>query len=125
LLEANPRLACALLKLVAADPGPIHAPLLRSPWLPAASRLAHLLLIFHRQYAGGVDEGRATYELPVSMGNIAALVGVRRETVSRLFQQLENAGLCTLQDSRIVIPSTRRLIEFSGTIRPGKRQSTG
>lgn len=120
LLESNPRLSCELLKLVAADPGPIYAPLLRSPWLPAASRLAHLLLILHRQYAGSPGEGEATYELPVSMGSIASLVGIRRETVSRLFQQLENAGLCTLHGSRVVIPSTKRLIEYRGATRPRK-----
>jgi CRP-like cAMP-binding protein len=124
LLGSNPRLGCELLKLVAADPGPIYAPLLRSPWLPAASRLAHLLLILHRQYAGNLGEGEATYELPVSMGNIAALIGIRRETVSRLFQQLEKASLCSLHGSRVVIPSTKRLIEYSGAIRPRKPRST-
>lgn len=123
-LESNPRLGCGLLKLVAADPGPIYAPLLRSPWLPAASRLAHLLLILHRQYAGNPGEGEATYELPVSMGNIAALIGIRRETVSRLFQQLESAGLCTLHGSRVAIPSTRRLTEYSGATRPRRPEST-
>jgi CRP/FNR family transcriptional regulator len=124
LLESNPRLSGELLKIVAADPGPTYAPLLRSPWLPAASRLAHLLLILHRQCAGNLGEGEVTYELPVSMGSIAALIGIRRETVSRLFQQLQNAGLCTLQGSRIVIPSSKRLIEYSGVVRPRKREST-
>jgi CRP-like cAMP-binding protein len=124
LLGSNPLLGCELLKLVAADPGPIYAPLLRSPLLPATSRLAHLLLILHRQYAENFGEGEVIYELPVSKGNIAALIGIRRETVSRLFQQLEKAGLCILRGSRIAIPSTKRLVEYSVAAQPRKPGST-
>jgi CRP-like cAMP-binding protein len=120
MLGSNPLLACELLKLVAADPGPIHAPLLRSPLLPAASRLAHLLLILQRQYAENTRDGEAVYELPVSKENIAALIGIRRETVGRLFQQLEEAGLCSLRRSRISIPSTQHLSDFSRAVQRRK-----
>lgn len=114
-LAANALLACEFLKLVATDPGPIYAPLLRNPLLPAASRLAHLLLILQHQYAQDAGDQEVSYDLPLSKSNMAALIGVRRETVSRLLQQFEAAGLCSFRTSRVVIPGAKQLAKFSGT----------
>lgn len=111
ILESNTQLACELLKIVATDPGPIYAPLLRNPLLPVSARLLHLLLILQRQYQQSARSAGPAYELPLSKSSIAALIGARRETVSRLFQQFESAGLCSAQKSRVIIPSAKRLAE--------------
>lgn len=112
LLASNGEFGLELLKVVAADPGPMQAPLLRSPLIPAARRLAHLLLLLKDRHARTTGGG-ATLDLPVNKGSIAALIGIRPETVSRLFQQLDGAGICTLRRSRITIPDVTRLAAFA------------
>lgn len=113
LVVSNGQFAFELLKIVAADPGPMHAPLLRSPLIPAVRRLAHLLLVLHGQYPQTICAGGATLDLPMNKGSIAALIAIRRETVSRLFQELARSGICTLRRSRIAIPDIARLAQFA------------
>jgi CRP/FNR family transcriptional regulator len=123
-LGSNRRLAYEMLKLVATDPGPIHAPLLRSPFVPTAARLAHVLVLLQQQYAPSHEAG-AAYEVLLSKGNIAALIAARRETVSRLLQQFERAGLCFVRGARIMISNTKDLTAFAEATRARKPRAGG
>jgi len=124
-LGSKRRLAHEMLKLVATDPGPIHAPLLRSPFVPTAARLAHVLVLLQPQYAPPSREADAAYEVLLSKDNIAALIAARRETVSRLLQQFERAGLCLVRGARIIISSTKGLAAFAAAAQAHKRRAGG
>jgi len=112
-LASNSEFALEMLRVVAADPGPMNAPLLRTPLIPAARRLAHLLLVLQGQYAHRAVGPGVRFRLPVTRGCVAALIAIRPETVSRLFQQLSTMGICMAQKSEIIIPDVARLAEFA------------
>lgn len=112
-LASNGQFALEMLRVVAADPGPMNAPLLRSPLIPAARRLAHLLLVLQGQYAHRTVGPGVRFRLPVARGSIASLIAIRPETVSRLLQQLSTMGICQVQKSEIIIPDIARLAEFA------------
>ncbi len=114
LMASNPALARAFLTMIATDPGPVYAPLLRSPLLPATVRLAHLLLILKDRYARPFRAGALYYELPLSQEQIGGLIGARRESVSRLFKQFDAAGVCRQRGRKIVVPSIERLRDYAG-----------
>lgn len=112
-LASTGTFALEFLRIVAADPGPMNAPLLRSPLIPAARRLAHLLLVLQGQYARREPGSGTRFNLPVGRSSIAALIAIRPETVSRLLQQLASMGLCKVQKSEITIPDPARLVAFA------------
>ena len=112
LVAGNPALGREFLRLLARDPGPIAAPLLRSPYIPAGPRLGHLLLLCDR-FGRATPGGGMVYQLPLSQSDIDALVGARRETVVRLLHELERTGLLRLARRSIVVPDRERLAAFA------------
>jgi CRP/FNR family transcriptional regulator len=112
LLMSNRHLAREFLGVIARDPGPVYAPFLRSPSVPAIVRLTHLLLILKDRYARPWGRSQLHYDLPLSQEQIGGLIGVRRESVSRLFRQLDAAGVCKQRGRKILVRSIERLLEF-------------
>jgi len=112
-LASNSEFALEMLRVVAADPGPMNAPLLRSPLIPAVRRLAYLLLLLQQQYGHKAAGLGVRFRLPVARGSIAALIAIRPETVSRLFQQLSTMDICKAQKSEVVVPDIARLAAFA------------
>lgn len=113
LVSANAALARAFLQLLARDPGPVAAPLLRNPYVPAGSRLAHLLLVLADRFAGEAQGAGFTCSLPLARSDIAALIGTRRETIVRLLQELERAGVLRLVNRQIVVDDRERLTRIA------------
>jgi CRP/FNR family transcriptional regulator len=60
---------------------------------------------------GHVDDSgnQAVLELPLSRRDLAAMLGVRPETVARAVRQLGEQGLATFRGREITIPDLRRL----------------
>ena len=135
-----------LLRMVARDPGPLLAPILRSPYLPARLRVAYCIMHFappppaagprpgirrDPQGAGkdgggfhGAGNGRANgagngaaaepplaFRLPIGRVDLAAMVALRPETLSRVVTQLGRDGGIQLDDRevRIADPATVRI----------------
>lgn len=116
-----------LLRLVARDPGPLLAPLLRSPYLPARLRVAYCIMHFaparpapdprpglRRDGSGGGNgdaEPPLVFRLPIGRVDLAAMVALRPETLSRVVTQLGRDGGIQLDDRevRVADPSAVRL----------------
>ncbi len=81
----------------------------------APSRLARYLLeLPSRQGAGG-----PVVTLRIPKGELASLLGTRRETLSRLFRKLSDAGLIEVRGSRITVLDPFRLEAIADGEVPG------
>lgn len=109
LMDLDPSLSRRFLRTLAKDPGPADAVLLRSAFLPARVRLAHLLLMLSERCLGEAAEGEVCYRLPVKRKHIAALIGTTGETVSRTIKELEDEALATFDQRNVLIPDIDRL----------------
>lgn len=109
MMRLDPRLSRRFLKSLAKDPGPADALMLRSAFLPARVRLAHLLLILIERCLGEAADGEVCYRLPVKRKHIAALIGTSQETVSRTIKELEDEALATFDQRDVLIPDIERL----------------
>ena len=116
LIERNPPVASAFLRMLARDPGPMYAPLLRSSYLPARVRLANLLLLLRERCAAPTATGGLAYELPLRRRDMAALLGTREETVARTVAAYEKEGLAKFDGRRVEVPDAVRLQEIAGAI---------
>jgi CRP-like cAMP-binding protein len=79
--------------------------------LPALERLARLIGGFVR--AGLIVEwrGRVRLDVPLSHEEMGQMIGVGRETISRLFTRLEARGVIERRKDWIFIPAGSRLLQ--------------
>jgi CRP-like cAMP-binding protein len=68
------------------------------------SRLAHLLMLLKDDDVHVGKTGILRFELPVSRTDMAAMLGVRRESVSRTIHEFEQEGLAHFTDRNVEIP---------------------
>ena len=73
------------------------------------SRLAHLLMLLNDGDARIGKSGSLKFELPVSRTDMAAMLGVRRESVSRTIHEFEQEGLAHFTDRNVEIPDQKSL----------------
>ncbi|MGO9983113.1 MAG: Crp/Fnr family transcriptional regulator [Rhodomicrobium sp.] len=64
-------------------------------------RLFHLLLIFYEHFGAKSAEGRYTVELPVQRKDLAALLGAKPESISRLINRLDREGCVRFEGRRV------------------------
>lgn len=111
MIHNYPSLAVAFLKSVARDRGPLDGLLLRSPHLPVRVRVINLVLILAGQLVQvGDAEGRVEFHLPLQRQQIAAMVGIRSETLSRALHDLNDEGLFYIRGRKVIIPDYGRLV---------------
>ena len=103
LLARNPRLALALARRMAADLRAAEDRFLRTAMQCVRDRLAHLLLELAREQGAGAPHGVRIVELPVSRQDLAAMVGIRPETLARTIRAMEQEGLATFDGRQVVI----------------------
>jgi CRP/FNR family transcriptional regulator len=72
-----------------------------------AGRLARLLLDWPSRQ--GEAQGQLHIEVPLTHEGIAQIIGVRRETVSRIINDFKRMGLIRIQEQTIFIPSRAAL----------------
>lgn len=111
LIDRSPKLGRRFLLTLGRDPGPWEALLLRSPLLPAHIRLVHLLLLLRDKCAvrtQGTDG--VVLELPLKRKTLAAMIGIRGETLSRAIARITGDRLARFRSRRVTIPSIARLL---------------
>jgi CRP/FNR family transcriptional regulator len=75
----------------------------------ASCRVRFLRLLVALGGDGGGDRGVVHLELPVSRQDIASLIGVRSETMSRVIRSIEDEGLARFKGRHVDIPDAHRL----------------
>lgn len=64
-------------------------------------RLIHLLLMYHDQWGSHFEDGSVTIRIPITRGDLAAMIGAHPDSVSRAIRKLESEGLMQA-DGRII-----------------------
>ena len=111
LLIANPALGTGFLKRTAKALGAADERFFETITLPARVRLFHLLMIMREHYGRTVDDGSLFLELQLTRGDIASMLGIRAESLSRLIRKIESENLAHFSGNKITITNPDSLIK--------------
>ena len=111
LLEHNPSLGQRFLQRAVQDLGEAEDKFLESVTLTVRARFAHLLLILKDRYATDVEDGAISLELPLSRQDLAAMIGIRPETMSRTIRQFEDDGIAHFSGRTVHVPRIASLLD--------------
>ena len=111
LLHRNPSLGLGFLKKMAGQVAEAERDRLRSMSLPLRARVAHLLLVLKDRSASVDASGSIVIELPLPRRDLAAMVGARPESLSRVLRDLEDAGVARFAPREAVIPDLDALLD--------------
>jgi CRP-like cAMP-binding protein len=114
LLREMPSFLSVLLKQATRDLSALEDKYLQMATRQAHVRLASLLLSFKQANENGAERSDCKFELPLMNKDIADLIGIRPETLSRAIGQLRSAGLAEMRDHMVHIPSIAKLARLGG-----------
>ncbi|MDP2621110.1 MAG: Crp/Fnr family transcriptional regulator [Hyphomicrobiales bacterium] len=110
LLRDNPDLGIEFLRRATRELGIAENRFYEAVRLNLRTRVAHLLLLFKDRYATVEADGRILLDLPISRQDMAAMIGVRAESLSRTIRTLADDGLIDVSGHRAWILDMDRLI---------------
>jgi hypothetical protein len=114
LLDENPALGLQFLRHAAKELDAAEEKFLQSVILSVRARFAHLLLVLKDRYATTADDGTFSLELPLSRQDLAAMIGVRPETMSRTIHQFEDDDIAQFSGRVVRVPVIGSLLEEIG-----------
>lgn len=110
LLARSPALAERFLRRLAEDLRSADDQKLEAATLDVRARVARLLLALADRYGVPGADGAFEVELPLARQDMAALIGIRPESVARAVRALEDDGVATFRGRSVTIPSIDRLL---------------
>jgi len=111
LIRENPTLGLNFLHRATRELGEAEERFHKTVTLTLRARFAHLLMLW-KDRGGRVDDGgKFILELPVSRGDLAAMLGVRRESVSRVINELEREGVTHFCDRHVEVNDAENLMD--------------
>ncbi|MCB2100416.1 MAG: Crp/Fnr family transcriptional regulator [Rhodobacterales bacterium] len=111
LLQGNPDLGLQFLKRTARALGQAEDKFFQSVTLTIRTRFAHLLLVMKDRYGQEHDDGGLVMELPLSRQDLASMIGVRPESMSRLIRRFEDEGIAFFSGRRVHVPRLHILMD--------------
>ena len=110
LLEQNPSLGLRFLKHAAEDLKAADDKLLETVSQPVRARFANLLLVFKDRYGDVNEKGEMTLKLPMSRGDLAAMIGAQPETISRIIRVFQEDGVARFTQREVYVPHIDKLL---------------
>jgi CRP/FNR family transcriptional regulator len=111
LIHGSPSVGLAFLRRLADDVDRSEGERVMALALPLRARAAHLLLVLKDRSASADDEGRLTIELPLSRRDLAAMLGTRPESLSRLIRDFATDGVARFGPHEVVVPDLDALLD--------------
>jgi len=111
LLISNPELGAGFLKRTAKALGAADERFFESVTLTARIRFIHLLIILRERCGHIVEDGSLFLELPLTRRDIASMLGIRAESLSRLVHEIEAEGLIHFSGSQVTVANPDSLLE--------------
>jgi len=109
-LVSNPALGLGFLERTARALGAADERFFETVTLPARVRLFHLLVILGEHCGHIVEDGSLSLKLPITRRDIASMLGIRAESLSRLVREIETDGLAHFSGSQITIAKPDSLL---------------
>jgi len=114
LLRANPLLGERFLQHFTDDATETENDYVRSMTMGMKSRFLHLIMVFYERFGYENEAGNATVNLPVKRSELAELVGVRPESISRLIDKLETDNIMKFNDRQVQISNVDEVLQQVG-----------
>jgi len=111
LIEDSPALGLNFLKRAARELGDMEQRFHEQITLDTRTRFAHLMMVMKEKHGNIQPDGSMDLDLPLSRSDIAAMLGVRRESVSRAIRELEEARLAFFSARKVIVPNPALLQE--------------
>ncbi len=111
LLDANPSLGLRFLTRATKDLIDAEERILQNATLSVRARFAHLLLVLKERYATNTEDGSVVLELPLSRQDLAAMIGIRPETMSRTIRQFEDDGIARFSGRIVQVTHVDSLLD--------------
>jgi CRP/FNR family transcriptional regulator len=108
-LAQNPDLARDMLRRAALELEQAQDSIVRSATLPNRDRLIGLLLQLMQRHGEVNADGFCRLLLPLPRRDLASMIGIRHETLSRLIARLESDGLAQFSGRHVTVPSLQAL----------------
>ncbi|MDP6773408.1 MAG: Crp/Fnr family transcriptional regulator [Rhodospirillales bacterium] len=109
MIEKNPALGLRFLRRAVTDLEQIEEKRIHCQTLSVRARLAHLLLVLRKRFATAMPDGEQLFDLPVSRKDMAAMIGARPETVSRIIREMEDDGVAQFAKRQVRVPEIKEL----------------
>ncbi len=113
--ERNPALSLEFLRRASSDLGEAQERFEQTVTMDLRARLAHFLLTMKKRYGHMTDEGKLLIELPISRRDMAEMIGVRTESLSRTIRKMTDDGVLKFSGHRVWLDGDDLL---SGEIKP-------
>ena len=116
LLSRNPALGMRFLRRAASDLSDAEDRYFESVTLSARARVVHMLLVFYQRFGETTATGECVMDLPLSRQDLAALIGIVPESMSRLIRRLEDENVARFDGRRVCLPYPDRLLDEIGPV---------
>lgn len=111
LLQKNPSLGLRFLRHAAEDLNAAEERVLQNTTLPVRARFAHLLLVLRDRYGVAGENGELDLELPLSRQDMAAMIGIRPESMSRTIRSFQEDDVARFSGRQVHVPSLTNLFD--------------
>ena len=108
-LQRNPELARDMLRRALEEVEQAQDRMVRAATLSNRDRLIGLLLQLLRRHGEPKADGSYHLHLPLPRRDLASMIGVRHETLSRLIARLKREGVAQFSGRNVIVPSERAL----------------
>lgn len=114
LLKANPLLGERFLQHFIDDAIETEDDYVRSLTMGMKSRFIHIILVFYERFGFQDEDGNAIVEIPIKKGELAELIGVRPESISRLIDQLQTNEIMRFNDRWVQFSNVDKVLQQAG-----------
>ena len=111
MLQQNPDFGLEILRRTAKNHDATETRLHQALTLNARAKFAHLLLIFKDRYGTMEADGALRIDLPISRSDLASMIGLRSESLSRTIHQMTDDGLVRFSGHRAWISDLTKLAD--------------
>jgi len=111
LINRNPALGLRFLKRAAQSMGEAEEKYFENVTLNVRTRFSHLLVILMNRYGRNNGGGEIIFEIPLARQDLAALIGTRPESLSRIIRGMEEDGIASFSGRTVRVPDRDILLD--------------